>query len=115
MRRVLESVLLLAHEIFTRPAQEELGRRASQHCGPTTAVTYAHCRPDAQRARKGVFILGDARSFSMLTSTIPPLGSTLNFDADVKKRPRITNVKTPLLSTWSESGDLSPQCRRHAT
>ena len=32
-----------------------------------------------------VFTLGDARSFSGLTSKIPPLGSMLNFDADVKK------------------------------
>ena len=35
--------------------------------------------------RDGVFTLGDARSFVALTSKIPPLGSTLNFDADVKK------------------------------
>ncbi len=33
-------------------------------------------------------MLGDARSFSGLTSKIPPLGSMLNFDAGV------TNVKT---------------------
>ncbi len=33
---------------------------------------------------KGVFTLGDARSFSGLTSKIPPLVSTLNFDDDVK-------------------------------
>ncbi len=32
-----------------------------------------------------VFTLGDARSFSGLTSKIPPLGSMLNFDGDVKK------------------------------
>ncbi len=31
-----------------------------------------------------VFALGDAQSFSGLTSKIPPLGSMLNFDADVK-------------------------------
>ncbi len=36
-------------------------------------------------ARQGVFALGDARSFSALTSKIPPLGSMQNFDADVKK------------------------------
>ncbi len=34
---------------------------------------------------KGFCTLGDARSFSGLTSKIPPLGSMLNFDADVKK------------------------------
>ncbi len=34
---------------------------------------------------EGVFTLGDARSFSGLTSKIPPLDSMLNFDADVKK------------------------------
>ncbi len=33
---------------------------------------------------EGVFTLGDAWSFSGLTSKIPPLGSMLNFDADVK-------------------------------
>ncbi len=43
---------------------------------------------------QGFFTWGDARSFSGLTSKIPPLGSMLNFDADVKKRPRVTNVKT---------------------
>ena len=32
----------------------------------------------------GVFILGDAWSFSELTLKIQPLGSILNFDADVK-------------------------------
>ncbi len=32
----------------------------------------------------GVFTLGDARSFSGLMSKIPPLGSMLNFDTDVK-------------------------------
>ncbi len=32
----------------------------------------------------GVLTLGDARSFSGLTSKIPPLGSMINFDADVK-------------------------------
>ncbi len=34
---------------------------------------------------EGVSTLGDARAFSELTSKIPPLGSMLNFDADVKK------------------------------
>ncbi len=34
---------------------------------------------------KGVFTLGDARLFFGLASKIPPLGSMLNFDADVKK------------------------------
>ncbi len=38
----------------------------------------------AQKNTKGVFTLGDAQSFSELTSTIPPQGSMLNFDADVK-------------------------------
>ncbi len=36
-------------------------------------------------ARPGVFTLSDARSFFGLTSKIPPLGSLLNFDADIKK------------------------------
>ena len=34
---------------------------------------------------QGIFTLGDARWFSGLTSKNPPLGSMLNFDADVKK------------------------------
>ncbi len=33
----------------------------------------------------GIFTLHDTWSFSGLTSTIPPLGQTLNFDADVKQ------------------------------
>ncbi len=38
-----------------------------------------------QWTRHRVFTLGDARSFSALTSKITPLGSMFNFDADVKK------------------------------
>ncbi len=34
----------------------------------------------------GVFTLRDMRAFSELTSKIPPLGSTVNFDADVKRQ-----------------------------
>ncbi len=41
-----------------------------------------------------VSTLGDAWSFSGLTSKIPLLGSMLNFDADVKKTLDVTNVKT---------------------
>ncbi len=37
---------------------------------------------------------GDAQSFCGLTSKIPPLSSMINFDADVKKRLRVTSVKT---------------------
>ncbi len=56
----------------------------------------------------GVFTLGDARSFSGLTSTIPPLGSMLKFDAGVKKRkrPRVTNVKTAIGSLHTPMGEL---------
>ncbi len=39
---------------------------------------------NSREASRG-FTLGDARSFWRLTSKIPPLGSMLNFDADVKK------------------------------
>ncbi len=46
----------------------------------------------------GLFTLGDALSFSGLTSTVSLLGSMLNFDAHVKKRPLVTKVKTP--SAW---------------
>ncbi len=46
----------------------------------------------------GDFTLGDMLLFAGLTSKIPPLGSMINFDADVKKkRPRVTNVKTPFV------------------
>ncbi len=41
----------------------------------------------------GGFTLGDAQSFFELTSTIPSLGSTLNFDADVKKLPHVTHCE----------------------
>ncbi len=37
-------------------------------------------------ARQVVFTLGDARSFSGLTSKIPPLDAILNFDTDVKRK-----------------------------
>ncbi len=41
---------------------------------------------DVERdARQGVFTLGDAQSFFGLTSKIPPLGSMLNFDVNVKR------------------------------
>ncbi len=48
------------------------------------------------RCLLGFSHLGDARLFSRLTSKIPPLASMLNFDADVKKGPRVTNAKTTL-------------------
>ncbi len=38
-----------------------------------------------QRGASGVFTSRDTWSFSGLTSKMPPLGSMLNFDADVKK------------------------------
>ena len=41
----------------------------------------------------GVFTLGDARLCFGLTQTIPPLGSMLNFDADLKIWPRITQCE----------------------
>ncbi len=40
-----------------------------------------------------LFTLGDALSFLELTSKIPPLGSMLNFDADVKTRPHVTQCE----------------------
>ncbi len=46
------------------------------------------CIQEAGRMEiEGVITLGahDVRSFSGLTSKIPPLGSASNFDADVKK------------------------------
>ncbi len=53
------------------------------------------CDAGTNEQPKAVFTLGDARSFSGLTSKISPLGSML-FDADVKETIlRVTNVKTP--------------------
>ncbi len=60
--------------------------------------------------------MGDARSFLGPTSKIPPLGSMLNFDADVKKGLRVTNVKTvshrllPLDPPCAESGPCVRAC-----
>ena len=50
---------------------------------PTDQIVYVGSGSRTQC--QGVFTLSDARSFSELTSKIPPLGSMLNFDADVKK------------------------------
>ncbi len=44
-----------------------------------------------------VSTLGDARSFFGLASKMPPLVAMLNFDADVKKRSRVTHVKTTIV------------------
>ena len=52
------------------------------------------CTSPGDSHPEGVFTLGDAQSFCGLTSKIPPLGSILNFDADVKKRAHVTQVKT---------------------
>ncbi len=50
----------------------------------------------------GVFTLGDACSSFRLTSQIPPLSSTSNFDADVKKNVGTSpNVKTAFPSSAS--------------
>ncbi len=53
-------------------------------CPCRYAVSLHTCCPPL-RVHAGVFTLGDARVFSGLTSKIPPLGSMLNFDADVSK------------------------------
>ncbi len=59
-------------------------------CARNTAPIHASLRAPrdlrsaSHRTRHVVFTLGDARSFSGLTSKIPPLGRMLNFDADVK-------------------------------
>ncbi len=41
---------------------------------------------------------------------IPPLGSMLNFDADVKKLTRVTNVKTAFRFVFLESVSLRLNC-----
>ncbi len=53
--------------------------------GSPIAQILGHFSSTVQPERDEVFTLGDARSFFALTSKIPPLGSMLNFDADVKK------------------------------
>ncbi len=61
--------------------------------------------------REGVFTLGDARSFSGLTSKIPPLGSMLNLTPTSKRRLRVTNMKTASLGM---DATHSPRWMRHA-
>ena len=46
------------------------------------AHVWRSCIVDDHSDAMSGFTLGDARSFSGLTSKIPPLGSMLNFDAD---------------------------------
>ncbi len=63
----------------------------------------------ASQLCQGVFTLNDAPSFSELTSKTPPLGSMLNFDADVKKHDRASpNVKTASVSSGPRG--LAPTC-----
>ena len=54
---------------------------------PLHTHTHMHARTHIHTlaAHKGVLMLGDAQSFFELASKIPPLGSMLNFDADVKR------------------------------
>ncbi len=75
------------------PPQVSVLRRRSRPLASamTQRVTHPACT-----GLQGVFTSDDARSFPELTSKIPPLGSMLNFDADDKERPRVTNVKTAL-------------------
>ncbi len=67
------------------------GPRSLDPQGPTGAVVVP--TNVVSDVSKGGFALGDARSFCRLTSKIPPFTSMLKFDADVKKQPRVTNVK----------------------
>ena len=60
-----------------RRAGPQVPGEGSKKAGPHT--------PLDSPVSQGVFTLLDARSFSGLTSKISPLGSMLNFDADVKK------------------------------
>ncbi len=71
-----------------------------QYVGVSAADVWSVCvraeggRQGAVPALQGLFTVGDARSFCGLTSKITPLGSMFNFDADVKRRLRVTDVKT---------------------
>ncbi len=72
--------------------------------------------------RQEIFTLGDARSFSGLTSNIPTLGSMSNFDADVRKltahhqcenrlsvwRPDALNPNFPLYSVGTQRRPCCP-------
>ncbi len=61
-----------------------------------------------------VFTLGDARSFFGLTSKIPPLGSTVNFDADVKEMTARHQCGNRLNHAWRQytSSQACYTCRR---
>ncbi len=66
---------------FTRSASCVASHRVASLCA-ASPWTPKYCFPTT---RMCVFTSRDARSFSALTSKLPPLGSMLNFDADVKK------------------------------
>ncbi len=70
----------------------------------------------------GVFTLGDVRSFYGLTSKIPPLGSTLHFDTDVKEtatrhreNPLYSSLSCTRSLSLSLSLSLSPLCLSRVT
>ncbi len=71
-----------------RPESVALNASHSRQLNPLILGRGSH------RTRHVVFTLGDARSFSGLTSKIPPLGSMLSFDADVKKTSARHQVKS---------------------
>ncbi len=57
--------------------------------------------------REGVFTLSDAPSFSGLTSKFLPLGSMLNFDADVKKETARHECENPFTHPSLSPGSFS--------
>ncbi len=96
----VESVVVarLPHEVLILPdlREETERKRVSREVKqvPSFPTCSAQCHKGQERDRKGgpaglkgVFTLSDAWSFFRLTSKISPLGSMLDFDADV-------NVKT---------------------
>ncbi len=63
-----------------------------------------HCR-----THKAFSTLGDARSFSGLTSKLSPLGSMLKFDADVNKRPCVSQCESITTSERALQNSTSPR------
>ncbi len=71
---------------FVSEVEEGLTQGGKDNSAGLTAAPSSQRESASHCMRQGVSTLGDAWSFSGLTSKIPPLGSMLNFDADVKKK-----------------------------
>ncbi len=61
-----------------------------------------------------VFTLRGARSFWGLTSKVPPLGFVLNFDAEVKTGPRVTQCENRVTHRRRRRHAAGAHARRRA-